>query len=50
MEQELSKIFQRKVDLQTPEYLSSYVRQEDIDTAIVQYVSASKRKQDKGRC
>ena len=40
MEQELSEIFQRKVDLRTPEDLSSYFRQEVIDSAIVQYVSS----------
>ncbi len=40
MEQELSEIFQRKVDLRTPEDLSYYFRQEVIDSAIVQYVSS----------
>ena len=40
IEQELSNIFQRKVDLRTPEDLSSYFRQEVIDSAIVQYVSS----------
>ena len=40
MEQELSEIFQRKVDLRTPEDLSSYFRQEVIDSALVQYVSS----------
>ncbi len=40
MELELSEIFQRKVDLRTPEDLSYYFRQEVIDSAIVQYVSS----------
>ena len=40
MEQELSEILQRKVDLRTPEDLSSYFRQEVVDSAIVQYVSS----------
>ena len=37
MEQELSNIFQRKVDLRTAEDLSPYFRQEVIDSAIIQY-------------
>jgi uncharacterized protein len=40
MEQELSAILQRKVDLRTPEDLSSYFRQEVLDSAVVQYVDA----------
>ena len=40
MEQELSQIFQRKVDLRTPEDLSPYFRQEVIDSAIIQYVDS----------
>lgn len=40
MEQELSEIFQRKVDLRTPEDLSSYFRKDVIDSALVQYVSS----------
>ena len=40
IEQELSEIFQRKVDLRTLEDLSSYFRQEIIDSAIVQYLSS----------
>ncbi len=39
MEQELSHIFQRRVDLRTLEDLSHYFRQEVLDSAIVQYVS-----------
>lgn len=39
MEQELSEIFQRQVDLRTPEDLSHYFRQEVIDSAVVQYVA-----------
>jgi hypothetical protein len=39
MEQELSHIFHRQVDLRTPEDLSHYFRQEVLDSAIVQYVS-----------
>ena len=40
MEQELSNIFQRQVDLRTPEDLSPYFRQEVIDSAVVQYVDS----------
>ena len=40
MEQELSSIFQRQVDLRTPEDLSSYFRQEVLDSAVVQYVNS----------
>ena len=40
MEQELSNIFQRQVDLRTPEDLSSYFRQEVLNSAIVQYVDS----------
>lgn len=40
MEQELSAIFQRKVDLRTPEDLSHYFRQEVLDTAVIQYVDS----------
>lgn len=40
MEQELSNILQRKVDLRTPEDLSSYFRQEVLDSAVVQYVDS----------
>ena len=39
MEQELSQIFQRQVDLRTPEDLSRYFRQEVLDSAVVQYVN-----------
>lgn len=39
MEQELSNIFQRKVDLRTAEDLSPYFRQEVIDSSIIQYVN-----------
>lgn len=39
MEQELSAIFQRQVDLRTPEDLSSYFRQEVLDSAVTQYVN-----------
>jgi predicted nucleotidyltransferase len=37
MEEELSKILVRKVDLRTPHELSRYFRQEVIDSAKVQY-------------
>lgn len=40
MEQELANIFQHKVDLRTPEDLSSYFRQEVLDMAVVQYVDS----------
>ncbi|MBE9166617.1 nucleotidyltransferase family protein [Pleurocapsales cyanobacterium LEGE 06147] len=39
MEQELSNIFQGKVDLRTPEDLSPYFRQEVLNSAVVQYVN-----------
>lgn len=39
MEQELSHIFQRQVDLCTPEDLSHYFRQEVLDSAIIEYVN-----------
>lgn len=39
MEQKLSDIFQRKVDLRTAEDLSSYFRQEVLDSAVIQYVN-----------
>ncbi|MEM8718095.1 MAG: nucleotidyltransferase family protein [Cyanobacteria bacterium P01_G01_bin.39] len=39
MEQELADIFQRKVDLRTAEDLSSYFRQEVLDSAVIQYVN-----------
>jgi uncharacterized protein len=37
MEEELSEILKRKVDLRTPQELSRYFRQEVIDSAKVQY-------------
>ncbi|HPD58225.1 MAG TPA: nucleotidyltransferase family protein [Smithellaceae bacterium] len=37
MEQELSEIIGRKVDMRTPADLSRYFRQEVVDTAAVQY-------------
>jgi predicted nucleotidyltransferase len=40
MEQELSEIFQRQVDLRTPEDLSHYFRQEVLDSAVIQYVDS----------
>ena len=40
MEQELSALFQRKVDLRTPEDLSRYFRQEVVDSAITEYVNS----------
>ena len=40
MELELAEVFQRKVDLRTPEDLSSYFRQDVIDSALVHYVSS----------
>ncbi len=40
MEQELSSIFQRQVDLRTAEDLSPYFRQEVLDSAIIQYVNS----------
>jgi predicted nucleotidyltransferase len=39
MELELSSLFQRQVDLRTPEDLSRYFRQQVLDSAVVQYVS-----------
>lgn len=38
MEQELSEMIGRKVDMRTPADLSRYFRQEVVDTAAVQYV------------
>ncbi|MGK7883282.1 MAG: nucleotidyltransferase family protein [Crocosphaera sp.] len=40
MENELSHLFQRKVDLRTPEDLSPYFRQEVLDSAVVSYVNS----------
>ena len=40
MENELSRLFQRKVDLRTPEDLSPYFRQEVLDSAVIQYVNS----------
>ena len=40
MEQELSNIFQRQVDLRTSEDLSPYFRQEVLDSAVTQYVDS----------
>ena len=40
MENELSRLFQRKVDLRTPEDLSRYFRQEVLDSAVVSYVNS----------
>jgi uncharacterized protein len=40
MEQELSQIIGRKVDLDTPAFPSSYFREEALDTAEDQYVAA----------
>lgn len=40
MEQELSNILQRQVDLRTPEDLSHYFRQEVLDSAVIQYVDS----------
>ncbi len=40
MENELSHLFQRKVDLRTPEDLSPYFRQEVLDSAVIQYVNS----------
>lgn len=37
MENELSRIIQRKADLRTPQELSRYFRQEVMDSALVQY-------------
>lgn len=42
MEQELSDIFQRQVDLRTPEDFSPYFRQEILNTAVVQYVDTGR--------
>lgn len=38
MEQELSNLFQRKVDLRTAEDLSPYFRQQVLDSSVVSYV------------
>jgi hypothetical protein len=40
MEQELSQIIGRKVDLNTPAFLSSYFREEALGSAEDQYVAA----------
>lgn len=40
MEEELSKIFGYKVDLNTPQFLSRYFRDSVLDEAEVQYVAA----------
>ena len=40
MENELSRLFQRKVDLRTTEDLSRYFRQEVLDSAVIQYVNS----------
>jgi len=40
LEQELSEIFGRKVDLNTPAFLSPYFRHRVMDEAEVQYVAA----------
>ncbi len=37
MEEELSKILGRKVDLNTPQFLSKYFRDKVIEEAVVQY-------------
>jgi len=37
LENELSRILKRKVDLQTPAELSRYFRQEVLDSAEIQY-------------
>lgn len=41
MEEELSRIMGRKVDLSTPQFLSPYFRDEVLAEAEVQYVEAS---------
>jgi predicted nucleotidyltransferase len=38
MEQELSELLERKVDLRTPEDISHYFRQQVLDSAVLQYV------------
>jgi len=40
MEQELAEILRRKVDLNTPQFLSPYFREEVLAEALVQYVEA----------
>jgi uncharacterized protein len=40
MEEELSRIFGRKVDLNTPQFLSRYFRDKVLSEAEVQYVAA----------
>ena len=40
MEQELSQIFGRKVDLNTPQFLSRYFRDQVQAEAVVEYVAA----------
>ena len=40
MEQELSNLLERQVDLRTAEDLSEYFRQEVVDSAVVEYVSS----------
>ena len=40
MEEELSQIFGRKVDLNTPQFLSPYFREQVLAEAEVQYNSA----------
>ena len=40
MEQELSELFGRKVDLNTPQFLSPYFRERVLREAEVQYVAA----------
>jgi hypothetical protein len=40
MEQELSELLGRKVDLNTPQFLSPYFRERVIQEAEVQYVAA----------
>jgi len=40
MEQELSELLRRKVDLNTPQFLSPYFRERVIQEAEVQYVAA----------
>ncbi len=40
MERELSEIFNRKVDLNTPQFLSPYFRDQVLSEAEVQYVAA----------
>ena len=40
MESELSKLLGRRIDLNTPQFLSRYFRDEVLDEAEVQYVAA----------